>query len=376
MVTLLAETFDFRRYAFSDPSIIVESIRNITFHHQYKISIAREEDTTPKQWGKKFSTDSAWRPEEGVQLLKEDVPQKVIFVSPGIPLFKKGDRKASDNDKVFTMKEMEDCLGEIEKSILGAKSLFTEDQIQWWTSFFLEQKQFNEALFLTHKLPKYAFTWPAVQMEEEGIQSCPEDQPTFTDAQIDERVYGPTREIYVGPYRNQRAIETEKENMEGDLSDLQLNTFISVAGEETESEGKFWIAKVEKILTRDDKNVPKRIDVLWYALKRGQDPWKGKYLPEVFGYEKQKRGGKGTQKPIWFHQDLDLEETTVFSYNFYLTKTDTLYKKTIDRIKIRMTEYLEDKKKEDHNFAPNNIAGTSSSRRLTRSRCENNENGN
>ncbi len=43
----------------------------------------------------------------------------------------------------------------------------------------------------------------------------------------------------MGPYRNQRVLEMEKENMEGDLSDLEVNTFISVAGEETLSEGKF-----------------------------------------------------------------------------------------------------------------------------------------
>jgi hypothetical protein len=34
----------------------------------------------------------------------------------------------------------------------------------------------------------------------------------------------------------------------------------------------------------------------------------------------------------------------VFSYNFHLSKGDTLYKKTIDRIEIRLKEYLAEKR--------------------------------
>jgi hypothetical protein len=374
LVMLLRETYDFRRYAFSRPSIIIESIRNITFHHQYKIGFTRDDNNNPRQWGKKFSTDSSWRPVEGVQLLKQDVPDKLVFVSSGIPLVKKGERKAIDNDNVFTATEMETYLGEIEKSILGARSLFSQEQIEWWVSFFVEQKDYNETLLVGDRFPKYTFRWPGIHRENRCVELDDETQPNFTESQIEERVYGPTRDIYVGPYRNQRLLEMEKENMQGDLSDLEVNTFISVAGEETLSEGKFWIAKVEKILNRDENNIPKLISVLWHAVKRGQDPWKGKYLPEIFGYEKKKKGGKGTQKPIWFHQDLDLQETTVFSYNFYLTTTDTLYKKTIDRIKIRMEEYLEAKKMEQDNIDPNSNVEPSPTRMRTRSQYENSEN--
>lgn len=155
---------------------------------------------------------------------------------------------------------------------------------------------------------------------------------------IDDRVYGPTREIYVGPYRSQDRIDAEKENMEGDYSDLEVNTFISVAGADSES---FWVAKVEKILVRDELNILKTISVLWHAAKDGSDPWKAKYLPEVSNYEKKKgKRGKGLLRPIWLRQEIDLSSLAVFAYNFYLTKSDTLYKKTIDRIKIRLAEFL------------------------------------
>jgi hypothetical protein len=80
-------------------------------------------------------------------------------------------------------------------------------------------------------------------------------------------------------------------------------------------------------------------------VKIGQDPWKGKYLPEIIGYKKHGgRKGKGTQRPIPLVQDLDITKTTIFSYNFFLTKGRMLYKKTIERIQPRLEEYLVEKK--------------------------------
>src|SRR5450759_3449135 len=128
VITLLTETFDFREYAFSAPSFIVQSIRNIKFHHQYKISFEKSDDTVPTQWGKKFSTDVDWKPVKGVKVLKDDVLEKVMYASCGILLSKKGEKKIGDTkNKVYTTKEMEDTLGEIEqKGVLAGKSLFEE----------------------------------------------------------------------------------------------------------------------------------------------------------------------------------------------------------------------------------------------------------
>jgi hypothetical protein len=102
---------------------------------------------------------------------------------------------------------------------------------------------------------------------------------------------------------------------------------------------------VEKIVSQEENGVPKLIQVLWHAVKKGQDPWKGKYAPEVLGFEKHKgKKGKGAQKPIWSVQDLDISETVVLSYNFFLSKVGTMYKKTIDRVQLRLKEYLVEKK--------------------------------
>jgi hypothetical protein len=43
-------------------------------------------------------------------------------------------------------------------------------------------------------------------------------------------------------------------------------------------------------------------------------------------------------------QDLDITKTTVFSYNFFLSKVGTLYKKIIEKIQTRLDKYLVEKK--------------------------------
>jgi hypothetical protein len=78
----------------------------------------------------------------------------------------------------------------------------------------------------------------------------------------------------VDPYKNQQIIDIEKEEMNGDFSDLLLNSYIAVLSNHYKNKTKFWIAKVEKNLVRDKQNFLKMIQVLWHAVKKGHDPWK------------------------------------------------------------------------------------------------------
>lgn len=355
IITLLTETFDFKRYAFDHPSLTMDQLRNIKFSHQFKIAFDSLDDKVPRQWGKKFSTEKEWLPKEGVKLLKDELPEKIIWSSPGIALFKKGDKKTLDDGKNDRAQQMETSLLEIEKAIKVAFQLFSEDHVKWWVEFFAEQRAYNSKLLLVDIPMSYEWRWASVQIDivNDVIE---EECATLTAADINERVYGPSRDIYVGRYRPQEVIEQEKENMSGDFSDLLKDTFVAVACEETESKGMFWVAKVERILLLDENSIPRTISVLWYNIKRDQDPWKGKYFPEVLGYEKKKsRSKSSTQKTVLHHAELDLSETSIFAYNFYLSKTGSLYKKTIDRIKIRMADYISEKKKEgDKDAGPSN----------------------
>lgn len=121
-----------------------------------------------------------------------------------------------------------------------------------------------------------------------------------------------------------------KDNMEGDYSDLKVNTFIVLARE------YFW---EEKKLVWDELNIPKTISALWHATKNGSDSWKAKYLPEVLNYEKKGQTREGAYETNLVHQEIDLLSLAVFVY-FYLTKLDTLYKKMVYRIKIWIVEFL------------------------------------
>jgi hypothetical protein len=340
-IILLSETFDFRRFAFTEPSIVISQLRNHTFSHQFKLAFAHEGDVIPTMWAKKFSTSTTWTPQQGVKLLKEEFDEKEMWAAEILPLLRKGERMQN------SLEYIQKALVDIEEGILNVhvRKLLAPEEVKWWETFFQEQRDQNAFWMVQDRRLKYAFIWPGSENHEATPRLEEVESEEINEAEIDLRVYGQSREIYVGPFRNQRAIELEKENMDGDFSDLQINSYIAVPSNHCENKRKFWIAKVEKIVSQEENGVPKLIQVLWHAVKKGQDPWKGKYAPEVLGFEKHKgKKGKGARKPIWSVQDLDISETVVLSYNFFLSKVGTMYKKTIDRVQLRLKEYLVEKK--------------------------------
>jgi G:T-mismatch repair DNA endonuclease (very short patch repair protein) len=46
--------------------------------------------------------------------------------------------------------------------------------------------------------------------------------------------------------------------MDEDFSDLLLNSYIAIPSNHSENKRKFWIAKVDKIVEQDEKNVFKK----------------------------------------------------------------------------------------------------------------------
>jgi hypothetical protein len=98
---------------------------------------------------------------------------------------------------------------------------------------------------------KYAFIWPG----SENYEATPRFAKNYTGqinkAKIDLRIYDQSKEIYIGPFRNQRTINLKKENMDGDFLDLQINLYIVVSNNHCENKIKFWIAKVESIISQE-----------------------------------------------------------------------------------------------------------------------------
>lgn len=69
------------------------------------------------------------------------------------------------------------------------------------------------------------------------------------------------------------------------MIDMQVNQLICVATKNCPKKRKFWIAKVEAILSRTEDNIPIKIQVLWYAVRENDDPFTEIYKPDVNFFE-------------------------------------------------------------------------------------------
>jgi hypothetical protein len=92
------------------------------------------------------------------------------------------------------------------------------------------------------------------------------DTGILDEEEINLRVYGQPRDIYVEGYKNQRLIELEKVNMDRDFSDMLVGSFIANASKRCKDNRPFWIARIEKIISADENEVPQVIKVLWFAV--------------------------------------------------------------------------------------------------------------
>ena len=362
VITLLIETFDFRRYVFESPSILIDSVKNISYHHQFKIEFTNDDDMVPTMWRKKLSSDLTWQPEEGVKMLKDELPQKNMYSSSKMPLRRKGEGKQDGNSKKshvgdipkFSLEEMTAFLEEISKNILGVKNLFEDSDVKWWEDFFKEQLDTLPESLEPNKEPRSPWIWSEPYLNiSTTMTSLPEDNPIL-QAEIQERIVGPTPEIYCGPYKNVRAAERKRqEKFLGDYKDLEIGTFICTAAKEDPFGRLFWIGKVEKIIKSSDEGVPLVISILWHSVEKSTDDIRlGKYFPATRELNDQeiaqssRRKGKSKVSNKLHREDLDIAQTEVFCYNFDLTKARRLKAVTIAIINKRLEEY--DPEEEDN----------------------------
>ena len=282
-ISVLCNTFDFRKSAFAVPKIITSSIQNLSFNHQFKIAISRAEDKLPAMWAKKFSSTEEWSPEGGATLLREDYVIRDMYYSPRIPLVRKGERGEQDSNP--TPLQLEGNITAFEKHILLLQRYLSNEDLSWWEAFFEEQRSINVSHFRAHVLatdfvlPRFAAD--IAQVPSVGVVDVELD-PIDTQV-LEENVHGQTRDIYVGVYRNPRIIEREKENMEGDLKDLLTGKMICVSADGDPNERPFFLAKVEKIDSYLQNGIPHMISILWYSCGDGLDidPYTAKYNEEL-----------------------------------------------------------------------------------------------
>ena len=184
-ITLLNETFDFRRFAFSEPSMVISQLRNHTFLHQFKIAFAQEEDLVPTMWAKKFSTSTLWTPEEGVKMLKDDFQEKQMWAAEIMPLLKKEERMQS------FLEHIQKALADVEKGILNPelRTLFGPEVVQWWETFFQEQRDQNKFWMVQDCRLKYAFVWPGSKICSAASRVEEIQTRVINEIKIDLRIY-------------------------------------------------------------------------------------------------------------------------------------------------------------------------------------------
>jgi hypothetical protein len=72
---------------------------------------------------------------------------------------------------------------------------------------------------------------------------------------------------------------------------------------------------LKKLYELMKKLIPHVIEVMWFAVKKGQDTYKGKYTLEMFSFEKrQEINGRRTKKAIYSLHELDISNITVLIY--------------------------------------------------------------
>jgi G:T-mismatch repair DNA endonuclease (very short patch repair protein) len=65
-------------------------------------------------------------------------------------------------------------------------------------------------------------------------------------------------------------IDLEKQDVDGDFSNLLLNSYIAVPSNHYKNKINFWIAKVEKVVEQDEKNVLKVIKFYGMLSKKSE----------------------------------------------------------------------------------------------------------
>lgn len=106
----------------------------------------------------------------------------------------------------------------------------------------------------------------------------------------------------------------------GDFKDMEVNNKFAMICVEAENDPRghlFWMAKVIKILTKKD-GIPQNIKLLWYRTESEVDTsLDGKYYPEV-----------DTRSKKLIYNEICLQETTVYAYNFALLGNNKIPVKT------------------------------------------------
>ena len=125
--------------------------------------------------------------------------------------------------------------------------------------------------------------------------------------------------------------------MEGDLKDLEVDTWICVQA--SKGDRPFWLAKVLAIDSLLPDGSPSTISILWYTCSEDDDdPYEAKYHVELRPLPESSRRSRNKPRREENTDSIDISKTTVLSYNFVLKSSMQMLKKTTDRIRKKLEE--------------------------------------
>jgi hypothetical protein len=247
-------------------------------------------------WGKKFSTHIDWALEARVKFLKEKFEERNMWAADILPFYTKGEKVQPCLEKI------QNALDDLQKKPLNEAcwALLSPHELSWWKAFFEEQKCWNASYLIQDKRFKVQFLWPVkTSGAKTVVGEVHADIGILDEEKINLRIYGESRDIYIGRYKS-KAHWIGKKNMEGDFFDMLVGSFIAIASKRCKDNILFWIARIKKIISANEKKVPHVIEVMWFSVKKGQDTYKEKYTPEIHLF--QKRQGiksRGTRKIVY-----------------------------------------------------------------------------
>lgn len=365
-VFFIRVTTDFRKFVTDAYPPAIRNLKDVSFQRQFRI---KKVDEKTLMWAKDLSTTEDW----GAALsFLVSIPTAFLWVAAQSTL-------KSPSTNVI---KPEEVLKLYEKKHSAATAFYSEEEMEWWDSFFRDQEElvssgtngyptsmtFEDLQQLRVEREANAARERVAEEEREGLL------PLHAEEQGGQSNYGgepievedianpveggtdllhvvenpvnkktPTLEERVGGKVRQLTIQSfkkgQKECEEGDLRDLKANTMIALPASKNEDHRTFWIAEVLRIIGKR-RGIPSRVEVKWYETD-STDAFAGKYKPE------QNKALGSTKVTGFLVGEVNIAETAVFAYDFQLTKSGTLKAPTVRTIKKAVASYIPQERSSD-----------------------------
>jgi hypothetical protein len=297
---------------------VLEELNSISFQRQFRFKRIVDNNGTKTTvfQAKHLSTTPSWG--KHVQFVNY-IPSSDVWASTQMAL------KCVDIEAGTEESKGLKAVEKYKKAILeqGYNYFENEDKL-FWINFFEKQKEVAR-----HHLGRcewgVEWKWPTAP-DRTGVPLNPLTRSS-AEQQLVDKIVGQEREMYSRTRRSEPLL--------GDFKDLEENnkfSMIAVAADDDPKGRRFWLAKVTRIMKKED-GIPVLVKIMWYTTElEGQEDLEGKYYPEKV---------QANMNKILLGE-LKLNETSVYAYNFSLLDSKMLPAATKRIIETALQEACHD----------------------------------